>query len=89
MRKFAREKISGARVDVKLLELGPPVDYPLEIRVIGSELETLRKIGNEIENLLKTKKGVISVENNFGSNSQKLVIKIDQGQGQGSGVQFL
>ena len=78
LREYVRENISGARVDVKLLELGPPVDYPVEIRITGSEIDTLRDIGGKVENIVKSAKGITSVENNYGNNSQKLVVKIDQ-----------
>lgn len=78
LRKFVDENISGARVEVKLLELAIPVDYPVEVRITGSDVETLRKIGGKIENILKEANGVTSVENNFGTNSQKLMVKIDQ-----------
>lgn len=78
LRKYVEDNISGARVEVKLLELGVPVDYPVQVRVTGSDVETLRKIGKDIENIIKEADGVTSVENNFGANSQKLTVKIDQ-----------
>ena len=78
LRKFVDDNITGARVEVKLLELGIPVDYPIQVRITGSDVDTLRKIGTKVENILKETKGVTTVENNFGTNSQKLVVRIDQ-----------
>lgn len=86
LRKFINENFSGGKVEVKLLELAFPVDYPVEVLVTGNEISTLREIGDKIENILKDTDGITSVENNFGTNSQKLVVKIDQSKAKQLGL---
>ena len=41
-----------ARIVVRQLEQGPPFDAPVEMRIYGSDLQTLQQLGEEARNLL-------------------------------------
>jgi len=56
-------KIIGAKVEVKNFEQGPPVTAPIEIRVVGENLDTLRSLASKVESLLKQTPGTIYVNN--------------------------
>lgn len=59
--KFGR--ISSARIEVKNFEQGPPVVAPVEVRLEGDNLDTLRAIAMRVETLLKNTKGTMYVDN--------------------------
>ena len=48
------EQVLNARVVVRQLEQGPPFDAPVEIRLLGPELETLQLLGTELRQVLAT-----------------------------------
>ena len=56
-------KIVGAKVEVKNFEQGPPVTAPIEIRLVGENLDTLRSLAGKVESLLKQTPGTIYVNN--------------------------
>ena len=64
-----------AKVEVNDFEQGPPIEAPIAIRVFGDNLDTLRKLSFEVENLLKANKGAIYVNNEL--NTLKTDIKIN------------
>jgi multidrug efflux pump subunit AcrB len=53
----------GAKVEVKNFEQGPPVVAPVEVRLFGDNLDTLRVYASRIEGMLKQTEGTIYVNN--------------------------
>jgi multidrug efflux pump subunit AcrB len=53
----------AARITLKQFEQGPPVDNPVAIRIVGPELEELRTIAAQLEQLLKSTPGTRDVKN--------------------------
>ena len=53
----------GAKVEVKDFEQGAPIISPVEIRLFGENLDTLRNLAAEAEQLLKATEGTIYVNN--------------------------
>lgn len=53
----------GAKVEVKDFEQGAPIISPVEIRLFGENLDTLRNLAAEAEQLLKATGGTIYVNN--------------------------
>jgi multidrug efflux pump subunit AcrB len=64
-----------AKIEVNDFEQGPPIEAPIAIRVFGDNLDTLRKLSFEVENLLKANDGTIYVNNEL--NTLKTDIKIN------------
>jgi multidrug efflux pump subunit AcrB len=56
-------KVVGAKVEVKNFEQGPPVTAPIEIRLVGENLDTLRNLAGKVEQLLKQTPGTLYVNN--------------------------
>jgi multidrug efflux pump subunit AcrB len=57
------EGYPGARISVHQFENGPPVAAPIEIRVIGPDIETLRLLAAEVEKLIAAVPGTRDVMN--------------------------
>lgn len=53
----------GAEVKVKNFEQGPPINAPVEVRLFGDNLDTLRTLAGRVEALLKNTEGTIYVDN--------------------------
>jgi multidrug efflux pump subunit AcrB len=53
----------GARVEVKNFEQGPPLVAPVEIRLLGENLDTLRNLSMQVENMLTGMPGTIYINN--------------------------
>jgi multidrug efflux pump subunit AcrB len=55
--------VPDARIEVKDFEQGPPIEARVAIRVLGDNLDTLRRIANDVEWTLKSIPGTIYVTN--------------------------
>jgi multidrug efflux pump subunit AcrB len=53
----------GAKIEVKNFEQGPPVVAPVEIRLYGDNLDTLRVYAAKAEQLLQNTKGTLYIDN--------------------------
>jgi multidrug efflux pump subunit AcrB len=54
---------AAARISLKQFEQGPPVDAPVAIRVVGPQIEGLRQLANQVEQVLKATPGTRDVHN--------------------------
>ena len=61
--KVTFENFAGAKVEVKNFEQGPPVTAPVEVRLSGDNLDTLRNLAARIELLLHETPGTIYINN--------------------------
>jgi len=53
----------GAKIEVKNFEQGPPVVAPVEVRVFGDNLDTLRNLAAKVEYLLRKTDGTLYIDN--------------------------
>jgi multidrug efflux pump subunit AcrB len=53
----------GARVEVKNFEQGPPVVAPVEVRLLGENLDTLRLLSMQVETMLNELPGTMYINN--------------------------
>ena len=54
---------AAARISLKQFQQGPPVDAPVAIRIVGPEIEGLRHIADQVEQVLKATPGTRDVNN--------------------------
>lgn len=54
---------AGAKIEIKNFEQGPPVTAPIEVRLSGENLDSLRILAFRVENLLKEIPGTIYINN--------------------------
>lgn len=83
---FITENYPDADIRVEPLSLGPPVDNPVEIRVSGTDTATLFEIVRRIEAKIAEIPGSRDVTNNWGPQSRKLVVQVDQERARRAGV---
>jgi multidrug efflux pump subunit AcrB len=54
---------AAARISLKQFQQGPPVDAPVAIRIVGTEIEGLRHIAAQVEQVIKATPGTRDVNN--------------------------
>lgn len=76
-----REKfknVPGAVINIKDFEQGPPVEAPIAIRVFGENLDTLRRLAGQVENMLLETPGTMYVDNPIATVKTDLQVKINK-----------
>lgn len=67
---------ADARIIVRQLEQGPPLDAPIEVRVIGPDLAKIQKVGSELRLLLSQTPSVIHTRSDTEETIPKLVLNV-------------
>jgi len=75
-----------ARILVRGLVQGPPVDAPVEFRLVGPSLETLRESGEEIREVLLALDAVTTVRTDLEGGAPKASFQIDEAAARVSGL---
>ena len=83
---YVREKHPDLSVQVKRFENGPPVGYPIIVRVSGSNFDALYSIAGQITGHLYSLPEVSDVKNTWGLQTKKLLVDVDQELARRSGV---
>lgn len=69
---------AGAKIEVKNFEQGPPVTAPVEVRLIGSNLDTLRTLATQVEQMLKKTEGTMYITNPVSNLKSDLKVDINK-----------
>jgi multidrug efflux pump subunit AcrB len=67
----------GARIELKEFEQGPPLAAPVEIRVTGESLDTLRSLAGQVEAVLRRTPGTMYVDNPVRLDRTDLRVRVD------------
>lgn len=86
-RSFAN--YTGAKIEVKNFEQGPPVTAPLEVRLSGDNLDSLRKMAAEVETLLMKTPGTIYIDNPVSNLKTDVRVAIHKEKARSLGVNIL
>lgn len=76
----------GAKIEVKNFEQGPPIVAPVEIRLFGGNLDSLRLYASKIEAMLKQTDGTIYVNNPVSNLKSDIRVRINQEKARMSGI---
>ncbi len=68
----------GARIELKELENGPPVDAPVAVRLIGDDLGDLTRAAADVEKILEATPGTLYVRNPSREKKTDLRVVIDR-----------
>jgi multidrug efflux pump subunit AcrB len=83
---YVHERHPDLAAQVKRLENGPPVDYPIIVRISGPDFDTLYSIADQTTGYLYSLPGVSSSKNSWGLQTKKLLVDVDQELALRSGV---
>jgi len=76
----------GAKVEVKNFEQGPPVAAPVEVRLFGDDLDTLRSMAGRVEAMLQRTPGTMYVNNPVSLLKSDIRVAIQQEKAQLLGI---
>jgi multidrug efflux pump subunit AcrB len=68
----------GARIRVREFEQGPPFEAPVQIFLTGDDLELLRQISADVEQMIRDQPGTLNVENQFVKTNTELLLDINK-----------
>jgi multidrug efflux pump subunit AcrB len=74
---FAKD-FPEVRGRVKLLPNGPPVPYPVQFRVTGTEIEKVRLIADQVKTILRANTNAVGVNDNWNESVKVVRIDLDQ-----------
>ena len=83
---FCRERFPDLDTTLMPLQLGPPVEAQVQVRVSGREPDPLFAIVDEVKARLRSIPGTTSVTDDWGPRSKKLLVNIDQPRARRAGV---
>lgn len=83
---FDAEQFPAVRGRVLRLENGPPVGYPVQFRVSGEDLTTLRRIANQVAAVMRANSHTNNVQLDWNEQSKIIRLEIDQAKARALGV---
>jgi multidrug efflux pump len=79
-------KYPDVRYRVKLMELGPPVGYPIQFRISGTDSKELLGISEQVESILRQNPYTKNVNNNWGDDLKSIRLEVNQNKAQEIGL---
>jgi len=84
--KYVYDYHPDMAAQIKRLENGPPVDYPIIVRVSGDDFDSLYTIADQVIAHLYELPEVSVVKNSWGLQTKKLLVDVDQELARRAGV---
>ncbi|MCB0658020.1 MAG: efflux RND transporter permease subunit [Saprospiraceae bacterium] len=69
---------AGAKVEIRRFQQGQPISAPIEMRIIGDNLDTLEALSSRVEQLMRNMDGSLYVKNDLKYQKTELKINIDR-----------
>ncbi len=79
----------GAKIEVKDFQQGVPMIAPVEVKLLGNNLDTLRQLAARVETLLDSTQGTIYVNNNIRNFKSDIRVKVNKEKAQSLGVPMI
>lgn len=80
------EEFPEVRARSKLLPNGPPVQYPVQFRVLGSDPAKLRSYADEVKKLMQDSVNMRGVNDNWNESVKVIRLQVDQDKARALGV---
>ncbi len=71
---------ADARLVIKIFQNGPPVDAPIQVKILGPELPVLKRLAGEIEAVVRNVPGTRDIENPVAIDQPRLDLGLDAGK---------
>jgi multidrug efflux pump subunit AcrB len=86
MIELFRSDFPNLRGRVKLLPQGPPVSYPVQFRVQGTDVATVRSIADQVKDVVRANPNTVGVNDNWNEQVKSLRLTLDQDKARALGV---
>lgn len=89
MQKELSSKVPGARIDVRQLETSRAIDAPVEMRISGQDLTTLRNLAEEAKEIFRSIPEADRVRDDWGAESFVANLQVEQDRANLAGLSNL
>jgi multidrug efflux pump len=79
-------EFAEARARVKVLPNGPPVDYPVQFRVMGGDPVLVRQYADQVKDILRAHPSMRGINDNWNEQVKVMRLAIDQDKARALGV---
>ena len=86
MRQIFATDFPGVRARANRVPLGPPITYPVEFRVLGSDLATVKRLGDQVAETMRSDARLRDVHPDWGVQTPMLRVDVDQDRARAAGV---
>ncbi|MGF1645163.1 MAG: efflux RND transporter permease subunit, partial [Thiotrichales bacterium] len=86
VRTLFEQDFPEVRGRVMRVPLGPPVNYPVQFRVVGDDAPQLKTIANTVAEVLRASPHTLNVNLDWGDRASALKVSVDQDQAAALGV---
>ncbi len=84
--RLLAQEFPEARGRVKLLANGPPVPYPVQFRVVGTDPQVLRARADEVKAIMRASPNTRGVNDNWNESVKVIRLEVDQAKARALGV---
>ena len=78
IREEFEKNFPNVRSHIKFIPMGPPADYPVMIRVSGTEIEKVKNFAKEIEKIAAEDENIFDINSDWMEKSKILRVELDQ-----------
>jgi multidrug efflux pump len=89
LRTLLATEFPGVRGRVIRPQLGPPIAYPIQFRVSGPDVQSLKAIGDQVAAVIRKHPATLETSTDWGDRSLALQIDVDQDRARTLGVSSL
>ena len=86
LQKLAVEKYAHIRMRTKVLPNGPPVPYPVQFRVTGTDQVAVRQTADAVKKIMRDNPSAVGVNDNWNESVKVLRLVIDEPKARALGV---
>jgi multidrug efflux pump subunit AcrB len=79
-------QIPESRVRTQMLETGPPIGIPVQLRLFGDDIQTLRQLAAQVKARMRQIPGTLDVNDDWGDPVFQMTLKIDSDRAALSGL---
>ncbi len=83
---FARENFPDLKAVFIPLQLGPPAWPPVEVRISGTDADTIFAIVDDVKEQLRRTPGTKNIDDDWGARTKKLLVEVNQPRALRAGV---
>jgi multidrug efflux pump subunit AcrB len=69
-----------------LMDMGPPVKYPVEVRIYGKDQDQLFAMAEEVKGELSSTSGVTEISDNWGTRAKKIMVNVNEARARRAGL---
>ncbi len=86
IRRELEENFPAVRPNIQLIQTGPPADYPIMLRVMGTDIERVQELAAQVADIVAQDPNAVDVHLDWSEKSKVVKIELDQDKLRALGV---